>query len=135
MAAVRFRYFDPAQQSSVEGEVRSPDEVAELVGLVLRQPGSHSPALEFVRHDGCSLLLGVNGPRAVLLWTDAEGRTSHSVATSTADLIGEGVVFDYFGAYTELPAGYSVPLDIAVAAVAEYVRTGEPPAVLMALDV
>ena len=64
-------------------------------------------------------MVGVSGPRAVLLWTDATGRAAHSVAPST-DLIGEGVVFDYFGAYTEMPAAYSVSVDVAVAAAAEY---------------
>lgn len=131
---MRFRYFDPSQQSTVEGHVYSRVEAGELVGLMLRQPGAHSPAVEFLGHDGSSLLVGVSGPRAVLLWTDAEGHTTHSVAASCADLIGEGVVFDCFGAYTEMPASYSVPTDVAVAAAADYVETGAAPALLMAFD-
>jgi hypothetical protein len=90
--------------------------------------------VEFAGHDGASLVVGVAGPRAVLLFTDVDGRTAHSVAASSADLIGEGVVFDYFGAYTEMPASYSIPTDVAVAAAAGYVATGETPVVLMALD-
>jgi len=130
---VRFRYFDPEQQTTVDGEIHSPAAVAELIGLVLRLPGRNCPAVELSGHDGSSLVVGVSGPRAVLLWTDATGRTAHSVAPST-DLIGEGVVFDYFGAYTELPAPYSVPVDVAVAAAGEYVATGRPPAMFMAID-
>jgi Immunity protein Imm1 len=131
---VRFRYFDPSQQSSVEGDVRTDRDVAELIGLVLRLHGSHSPAIEFAGHDGSSLMVGISGPRAVLLFTSPEGNTSHSVAASTADLIGDGVVFDYFGAYTEMPAAYSVPTDVAVSAAADYVTSGLAPAVFMALD-
>ena len=130
---MRFRYFDPDQQTAVDGEINSTADVVELVGLVLRLPGANSPAVELSGHDGSSLVVGVSGPRAVLLWTDATGRAAHSVAPST-DLIGEGVVFDYFGAYTEMPAAYSVSVDVAVAAAAEYVATGRPPAVLMAMD-
>jgi hypothetical protein len=132
---VRFRYFDPSQQATVEGEVHTATDVAELMGLVLRLPGSHAPAVEFAGHDGSSLVVGVAGPRAVVLWTDVEGHTAHTVAASSADLIGDGVVFDYFGAYTEMPAGYSVPTDVAVAAAVDYVVTGAAPVVLMALDV
>ena len=130
---MRYRYFDPGQQTTVDGEIIAPGEVAELVGLVLRMPGANSPAVELTGHDGSSLVVGVSGPRAVLLWTDSTGRAAHSVAPST-DLIGDGVVFDYFGAYTEMPASYSVAVDVAVAAAAEFVATGRPPAVLMAMD-
>ncbi len=131
---VRFRYFDPRQQSTVAGDVHSAHDTAELVGLVLRLSSGPTPAVEFAGHDGSSLVLGVSGPRAALLWTDADGRAAHSVAASTADLISQCVAFDYFGAYTELPGAYAVPTDQAVAAAAEYVTTGSPPALLMALD-
>lgn len=131
---MRFRYFDPAQQSTVSGDVHSAGEVRELVALVLRVSAGHTPAVELAGHDGSSLVVGVSGPRSALLWTDAAGGTAHSVAASTADLISEGVAFDYFGAFTELPGSYAVPTDVAVAAAAEYVATGRAPGLLMALD-
>lgn len=131
---MRFRYFDPAQQSTVAGDVHSAGEVRELVALVLRLSCGPAPAVEFAGHDGSSLVVGVAGPRAALLWTDAEGGTAHSVSASTADLISEGVAFDYFGAFTELPGSYAVPTDVAVAAAVDYVVTGGAPALLMALD-
>lgn len=131
---MRFRYFDPAQQSTVEGDVQSRADATELIGLVIRLPGSHVPAVEFLGHDGSSLLIGISGPRAVLLFTAADGRTTHSLAESCADLMGEGVVFDCFGAYTEMPASYCIATGAAVAAAGDYVETSGTPALLLAVD-
>src|SRR5581483_3292788 len=76
---VRFRYFDPLQQSTIEGDLAAGAEVAELVALVTQLRAECVPALELVGRDGCSLVLGVSRDRAVVLWTGADGTTSHSV--------------------------------------------------------
>jgi hypothetical protein len=130
---VRFRYFDPAQQSTVEGEVHSGGDVAELVAIVGRLRTERAPAVEFSNHDGSSLVLGIAGEQAVLLWTAADGSSAHSLGESA----GDGVVFDYFGSYTEMPATYAVPVADAVAAAGGYVESGAAPSeagVLLALD-
>jgi hypothetical protein len=114
---VRFRYFDPLQQSTVEGQLRAGAEVAELVSLVTQLRGDCSPALELTGRDGSSLVLGISKDRAVVLWTSADGTTSHSVGGPH----DERVHFDYFGAITQVPGHYTVPLTTAVDAVGGYV--------------
>jgi hypothetical protein len=129
---VRFRYFDPLQQSTVEGELSAGAEVAELVGLVTQLRADCSPALELAGRDGSSLVLGVARDRAVVLWTSADGTTSHSIGGPS----DERVNFDYFGAITQVPGHYTVPLRIAVAAVGGYVdsRSGTCPSLPLAVD-
>lgn len=129
---MRFRYFDPLQQSIVEGELSAGAEVAELVGLVTQLRADCSPALELAGRDGSSLVLGVARDRAVVLWTSAEGTTSHSVGGPC----DERVNFDYFGAITQVPGHYTVPLRIAVDAVGGYVdgRSGRCPSLPLAVD-
>jgi hypothetical protein len=131
---VRFRYFDPMQQSTVEGELTLGAEVAELVGLVTALRAGCAPALELTGRDGSSLVLGISDDRAVVLWTDADGRTSHSIGGSDTDR----VVFDYFGAFTQLPGNYTVPLSAALIAAGGYVEgyagTGTFSAIPLAVD-
>jgi hypothetical protein len=136
---VRFRYFDPLQQSTVEGDLddsarRGADQVSqrvtELVTTVRSLRRGCSPALEFASPDGTSLVLGVEDERAVILWTDEGGTTSHSVGGPSE----HGIVFDFFGAYTELPGGYALPLDDALVAVGGYVADGGSPAVRLLVD-
>jgi hypothetical protein len=129
---VRFRYFDPHQQSTVEGELSAGVEVAELVGLVQQLRSDCSPALELTGRDGSSLVLGISRDRAVVLWTSADGTTSHSVGGPH----DERVHFDYFGALTQVPGHYTVPLTAAVDAVGGYVdgRVGASPALPLAVD-
>lgn len=126
---MRFRYFDPLQQSTVEGDLGAGSEVAELVGLVTQLRSSCVPAFELTSRDGSSLVLGVSQEHAVVLWTSAEGTSSHSIGAG-----GERVAFDYFGAMTQLPAHYSVPLMTALDAVDGYAETGTPPALPLAAD-
>ncbi|HVU93147.1 MAG TPA: Imm1 family immunity protein [Jatrophihabitans sp.] len=114
---MRFRYFDPLQQSTVEGELTAGVEVAELVSLVTQLRADCSPALELTGRDGSSLVLGIAKDRAVVLWTSADGTTRHSVGSPAADR----VVFDYFGALTQVPGHYTVPLTAAVTAAGGYV--------------
>ena len=116
-AIVRFRYFDPLQQSTIEGELAAGSEVAELVTLVTQLRADCAPALELTGRDGSSLVLGISNDRAVVLWTSADGTTRHSVGSPAA----ERVVFDYFGALTQVPGHYSVPLTAAVHAAGGYV--------------
>ena len=129
---MRFRYFDPHQQSTVQGEVAAGAEVAELVALVTQLRSDCSPALELTGRDGSSLVLGVARDRAVVLWTSADGTTSHSVGGPH----DERVNFDYFGAFTEVPGHYTVPLAAAVSAVGGYVdgRAGAGPSLPLAID-
>jgi hypothetical protein len=131
---VRFRYFDPTEQSTVEGDVRSGAEVAELISLVGGLRAGRAPAVELVGTDGSSLVVGVAGDRAVLLFTDAAGAGAHSARG--ADRAGEneanetsGVVFDFFGSYTELPASYAVPVPVALAAADGFAAGVRPPVV------
>jgi hypothetical protein len=114
---VRFRYFDPLQQSTVEGHVSAGIEVAELVNLVTQLRADCSPALELTGGDGSSLVLGIARDRAVVLWTSADGTTSHSVGAPCE----QRVVFDYFGAFTQVPGHYTVPLPAAVSAAGGFV--------------
>jgi hypothetical protein len=114
---VRFRYFDPLQQSTVEGELAAGSEVAELVGVVTQLRSDCSPALELTGRDGSSLVLGISRDRAVVLWTSVDGTTSHSVGGPHDDR----VIFDYFGAFTQVPGHYTVPLRTAVSAAGGYV--------------
>ena len=114
---MRFRYFDPLQQSTIEGDLAAGAEVAELVALVTQLRAECVPALELVGRDGCSLVLGVSRDRAVVLWTGADGTTSHSVGAPH----DERVVFDYFGAMTQVPGHYTVPLPVALSAAGGFV--------------
>jgi hypothetical protein len=131
---VRFRYFDPLQQSTIEGELTAGEEVAELVGLVTQLRADCSPALELSGRDGSSLVLGIYKDRAVVLWTSADGTTSHSVGAAH----DERVHFDYFGAITQVPGHYAVPLTTAVDAVGGYVDQyrggGNWPSLPLAVD-
>ena len=129
---MRFRYFDPHQQSTVQGELTAGAEVAELVALVTQLREDCSPALELTGRDGSSLVLGVAGDRAVVLWTSSDGTTSHSVGGPH----DERVHFDYFGALTQVPGHYTVPLAAAVTAAGRYVdgRPGAWPSLPFAVD-
>lgn len=121
---MRFRYFDPTEQSTVEGDVHAGGEVAELISLVGGLRTGRAPAVELVGTDGSSLVVGVAGDRAVLLFTDSAGSAAHSVGETS----GAGVVFDYFGSYTELPASYAVPVGVAVEAADGFAAGARPPA-------
>ena len=123
---MRFRYFDSTEQSTVEGDVHSDGEVAELFSMVGSLRADRAPAVELVGTDGSSLVVGVAGERAVLLFTDAAGAAAHSVGHSTAPG-GSGVVFDFFGSYTELPASFAVPVDVAVEAAGGFAAGVRPP--------
>jgi Immunity protein Imm1 len=131
---VRFRYFDPLQQSTIEGDLTAGAEVAELVALVTQLRADCSPALELTSRDGSSLVLGIARDRAVVLWTSADGTSSHSFGGSH----GDRVVFDYFGAFTQVPGHYTVPLSAALHAAGGYVDryadTGASPALPLVID-
>lgn len=114
---MRFRYFDPLQQSTVEGELNEAAQVAELVGLVTQLRADCSPALELSGRDGSTLVLGVVHDRAVVLWTAADGTSSHSVGGPHDGRVS----FDYFGAFTQVPGHYTVPLRAALDAAGGYV--------------
>lgn len=114
---MRFRYFDPLEQSVVEGELQDGTEVAGLVGRLAELRAECSPALELAGADGSSLVLGVDRDRAVVLWTGADGTTRHSIGGAPS----ERAMFDYFGACTQMPGHYAVPLATAVTAAGSYV--------------
>lgn len=120
---MRFRYFDPTQQQTIDGDVRGRTDVAELIAMISTiSGGGGSPAVELSRHDGSTLMIGPTAERAVILWTRPDGETSHSVG----GVEGDAIVFDYFGAYTEMPARFSIPLASAVIAAGDYVEHGSP---------
>jgi hypothetical protein len=120
------------QQSTVEGELSAGAEVAELVGMITQLRADCSPALELAGRDGSSVVLAVARDRAVVLWTSADGTTSHSVGAPSDECVN----FDYFGAITQVPGHYTVPLRIAVDAVGGYVdsRSGRCPSLPLAVD-
>ena len=131
---MRFRYFDPMQQSTIEGDLTAGAEVAELVDLLTTLRADCVPALELSGSDGSSMVLGVSADRAVVLWTSAEGTSSHSIGAAS----GERMAFDYFGALTQLPGHFAVPLATALDAAGGYVEayatTGAVPALPLAAD-
>ncbi len=129
---MRFRYFDPLEQSTVEGELTAGAEVGELVAVVAQLRTDCSPALELTGRDGSSLVLGISRDRAVVLWTSVDGTTSHTVGGPH----DERVIFDYFGAFTQVPGHYTVPLRTAVDAVGGYVdgRFAGAPSLPLAVD-
>jgi hypothetical protein len=90
--------------------------------------------LELSGRDGSSLVLGIARDRAVVLWTSADGTTSHSVGERR----DQHVMFDYFGACTQVPGHYAVPLPLALSAaggyVEDYARTAAPPSLPLAVD-
>lgn len=131
---MRFRYFDPMQQSVVEGELSAGADVAELVGKVSDLRTECAPALELAGPDGSSMVLGIDRDRAVVLWTSPDGTTRHTVGGAH----DERATFDYFGACTQMPGHYAVPLTTAVTAAGGYVD-GYPsaeklPSLPLALD-
>lgn len=113
---MRFRYFDPMQQALIEGELVDSDQVAELVGVVTELRADLCPALEFADLDGSSLVLGIARDRAVVLWTTADGTTRHSIGAHA-----DRIMFDYFGACTQVPGHYTVALATALDAAGGYV--------------
>jgi len=57
------------------------------------------------------------------------GRVSPAVVEIRTDAgLGSGVVFDFFGSYTELPASYAVPVGVAVEAAGGFAAGARPPA-------
>lgn len=132
---MRYRYFDPFEQSVVEGEVATGAEVAPLVGRVTGSRGRRAPALEFAPGDGASMLLGVDLDRAVVLWTTADGLTRHTIGAPSDELTA---MFDFFGSCTQMPGHYAVPLATAVGAAGDFVDrypvAGAGPALPFAMD-
>jgi hypothetical protein len=68
------------------------------------------------------LSIGTDGQRACLVWTNSLGDSLHSVGGA-----GGGVlVYDYFGSWSEAPAGHHVSLADAIDCGTQFLRHGVP---------
>lgn len=120
--AVATYHVDADGQDVVRLNVTLASEVREVVRAVLatRTPIGH-PTLEVWQNDGSSLSLSTDGERALLVRIDADG-TSYSSAGAAPD--GPLLVFDYRGSWSEAGSEKAVALDVAVAALTEFVERG-----------
>lgn len=115
-------YWDPATDSEVEFAAPIA-EVSALVEVVLAlQSRRGHPALEFRRGDGARATLGTDGVRAMVTWTNALGESFASVGTAE----GDGLVYDYFGSWSEAPGTSLVPLNQAVLCMDRFLSGGPP---------
>jgi hypothetical protein len=116
-------YFDPATDLEIdEGPLQDKD-VDILINRVLSiSSGRGHPALELRREDGSSLSIATDGRVAYLVWTNSLGESMHSLGSE----VGEGLVFDYFGSWSEAPAAHLVDLAAARRSVLTYLGTGIP---------
>lgn len=120
---MRCRYFDPATERTVAAEVSSVQDLAGLIEAVREfQGGRGVPALELSDEKASTLTLGIAGQRAIVLWADPLDATFHSVS----DFEGNSLIFDYFGSYTEVPAGFSVPIGAALRCAEYFLNLGTP---------
>lgn len=116
---MRARYLPPGSVKPVELDVLSGEEASDLLTNATEVHGAHRiSAVEFSGDDGSVLVIGQARVGAVILWANPLGQTMHSVGRAGA----EGtMIFDYFGSYTEVPAEFAVPLDLAHAVVGAFV--------------
>jgi hypothetical protein len=84
--------------------------------------GRGHPALELVRDDGTTLGIGTDSQRAYLVWTTR----SATVFTGWAAAGGGVLVYDYFGSWSEAPAGQLVSLADAIDCGTQFLRHGMP---------
>lgn len=127
------RYLPPTSNTPIEFEVRSGDALDEFLDGAASQEGERGvPAIELVRGDGSTLVIGQTRLGTVLLLNDTLGESVHSVGSG--NLVDETVVFDYFGTYTEVPVGFVVPTDQGRAAALAFLGGQHPASVGLMLE-
>lgn len=120
------RYLPPTSDTPIELEVGSGDALDQVLsGAASHESDRGVPAVELVRSDGSTLVVGQTRLGIVLLMIDSLGESMHSVGSG--DAADDTVVFDYFGSYTEVPAEFVVPVDLGRAAALAFLN-GEDPA-------
>lgn len=123
MAGVLGAFFEPGSDAVVSRPVETADDVDVLIATVLaRSSGRGHPALVLTRADGSCLSLATDGSRALLVLTDAEGRSFDNVGTLAPE--GPILVFDYMGSWSEAPPDTLIPLPDGVASARQFVLTG-----------
>jgi hypothetical protein len=119
------RYLPSNADSVLERTIESQLDLDALLAEAASHAGDRGmPAVELVNAGGSTLVIGQTRLGMVLLWATALGETFHSVSPS--DDVGDVVVLDYFGSYTEVPSDFVVPSNLGRAAAIEFMRTGSP---------
>lgn len=125
MAGAQGAFFDPGSDAVISRPVENADDVDVLIAAVLARASPRGlPALELTRVDGSCLSLATDGSRALLVLTDAGGRSFDNVGTLAPE--GPILVFDYMGSWSEAPPDTLVPLPQAIASARQFVLTGQP---------
>ncbi|MFN8148769.1 MAG: Imm1 family immunity protein [Candidatus Nanopelagicales bacterium] len=115
------RYLDPRTDSVVVTVVTAPGDAVAVLRAVAALGGSRGrPALEVERPDGSTLSIAQDDQRGSVVWVDPLGQSFHSVG----DGHGHPFVYDYFGSWSEAPAGHTVALSAAEACLASFVADG-----------
>lgn len=130
---MRGRYLPSMSNIPIEQEVGSGDVLDEVLrGAASSESSRGVPAVELVCGDGSTLVVGQTRLGMVLFMIDSLGETMHSVGSG--DLVGDTVVFDYFGSYTEVPAEFVVPVDLGRGAALAFLHGGDPAASGLTLE-
>lgn len=132
-AEVLARYLPPNSNVPIELEVGSTAAVDDLLAAAGSLESDRGrPAVEFAGADGSTLVIAQTRAGAVLLWVDSLGDSFHSVGSEDPDV--DLVVFDYFGAHTEVPAELVVPLDLGRAAAHAFLAGDHPTTAGLAME-
>ncbi len=120
---VQVKYWDPADDSIVTGQLASEQDLPCLLDTVSNLTGTRGhPAVELIRPDGSSLSIATDGPRCFLVWIDSLEASFHSVGGAE----GPVLFFDYFGSWSEAPAEFTVAMAEALECARRFVRSGAP---------
>lgn len=118
---MRATYYDPAKDETVVAADCAADGVALLLSAILRLNSQRGhPTLELRSDDGSSLSLSTDGTRAYLVYVNSLGESFHS----TGGLGAGPLVFDYFGSWSEAPAGCLVSVEEALACATAFALAG-----------
>jgi hypothetical protein len=118
------KYLPPDAAQPVHSAVTTPcelDPVYATAGSLAGGRGGTAANLE--SDDGSWLTIGKGELGVVLMWGDPLGETQHSLGS--ADATGT-VVFDNFGSFTEVPAQFSVSIELTREAALQFLNTGSP---------
>lgn len=95
---IRTRYWNPANESAVTGQLESGAHLPNLLRKILElSSGCGHPALELVRQDGSSLVIATGRPRCARSWADTPGESFHNVGGTP----GPVLIFDYSSRVSE----------------------------------
>ncbi|WP_154814371.1 hypothetical protein [Actinophytocola xinjiangensis] len=117
-------YYNPYSESEIHivGEV-----VGDVFHAIELAKGLRSargcPTVDVVVASGESLSYSTDGVRVHLGWTDVSGSSYHSVGEFSGP---EGLVFDHFGSWSEVPSEWLISSGVAKVCVERFVETGSP---------